>query len=281
MTARQDILKRFEAIKVWTRGDERAPNKPLLVLLGLSYLVQGRKRLVAFNDIEPDLRSLLTRYGPPRQTYHPNYPYWRLQNDRLWEVTGSDELGSYADPPTAALRKTEGGFPEEVFGLLSGDRKTVNSIVRKLLAAHFASSTHQDILQDLGLSETAMPRPSARSSKFRREVIQAYGHRCAICGYDVKIGQGIDLGLEAAHIKWHNAGGPCTVNNGLALCAIHHKAFDLGAIGLDNDLKIVISPQVYGSSGKVSLFTGLAGANIHMPNRLELLPTAAYLHWNQ
>lgn len=36
------------------------------------------------------------------------------------------------------------------------------------------------------------------------------------------------VGLEAAHIKWKQFGGPCEIPNGLALCAIHHKAFDKG-----------------------------------------------------
>jgi HNH endonuclease len=36
-------------------------------------------------------------------------------------------------------------------------------------------------------------------------------------------------GLEAAHIKWFQARGPDVVQNGLALCSLHHKIFDLGA----------------------------------------------------
>ncbi|MDI8841686.1 ACP phosphodiesterase, partial [Salmonella enterica subsp. enterica serovar Anatum] len=41
------------------------------------------------------------------------------------------------------------------------------------------------------------------------------------------------IALEAAHIRWKQHHGPCEVPNGLALCAIHHKAFDRGSIGLD------------------------------------------------
>jgi putative restriction endonuclease len=36
------------------------------------------------------------------------------------------------------------------------------------------------------------------------------------------------LGLEAAHIKWFQAGGPDIEANGLAMCSLHHKLFDLG-----------------------------------------------------
>jgi HNH endonuclease len=37
------------------------------------------------------------------------------------------------------------------------------------------------------------------------------------------------LGLDAAHIEWFQASGPDVVPNGLALCSLHHKIFDLGA----------------------------------------------------
>jgi predicted restriction endonuclease len=40
--------------------------------------------------------------------------------------------------------------------------------------------------------------------------------RCAICGYDTKVGQW-DLALDAAHIQWHQAAGPSILQNGLAL----------------------------------------------------------------
>ena len=52
-----------------------------------------------------------------------------------------------------------------------------------------------------------------------------------MCGYDVRLGNR-ELGLEVRHIKWHQAGGPDTEVNGLALCVLHHKLFDCGAYGM-------------------------------------------------
>jgi hypothetical protein len=49
------------------------------------------------------------------------------------------------------------------------------------------------------------------------------------------------VALEAAHIKWKQHGGPCEISNGLALCAIHHKAFDKGSIGLDESMRVQVS----------------------------------------
>ncbi|WP_368732463.1 HNH endonuclease, partial [Proteus mirabilis] len=37
-------------------------------------------------------------------------------------------------------------------------------------------------------------------------------------------------GFTVLWIKWKQFDGPCTINNGLALCALHHSAFDMGVI---------------------------------------------------
>lgn len=54
----------------------------------------------------------------------------------------------------------------------------------------------------------------------------------AVLGLDLRIGN-VSAGLEAAHIQWHTAGGPDVEANGLSLCALHHKLFDLGAFTLE------------------------------------------------
>jgi len=55
--------------------------------------------------------------------------------------------------------------------------------------------------------------------------------------------------LEAAHIKWHQAGGPDTIDNGLALCSLHHKLLDLGALGISNEFTVIVSDKVNGYAG--------------------------------
>lgn len=69
-----DLLNLIEKIRPWKRGDRRAPHKPLLLLLALGRIQRGESRLVAFSEVEDDLRRLLKKYGPSRQSYHPEYP---------------------------------------------------------------------------------------------------------------------------------------------------------------------------------------------------------------
>ena len=61
---------------------------------------------------------------------------------------------------------------------------------------------------------------------FRAAVLQAYQQRCAVCGLPfTKL-------LEAAHIKPDSQGGSASVTNGIALCKIHHGAFDANLLGI-------------------------------------------------
>ena len=38
-----------------------------------------------------------------------------------------------------------------------------------------------------------------------------------------------------AHIRWHQAHGPATIPNGIALCALHHELFDAGTFTLSSE----------------------------------------------
>jgi len=53
-------------------------------------------------------------------------------------------------------------------------------------------------------------------------VLRAYEYRCAVCGFDVRLGS-VSIALDAAHIRWHQAGGPETESNGLALCVLRER----------------------------------------------------------
>jgi hypothetical protein len=84
--------------------------------------------------------------------------------------------------------------------------------------------------------------------QFRQRVLTASEYRCAVCGFDVRLGS-VSVALDAAHIRWHQAGGPDRESNGLALCVLHHKIFDLGAFTLDHQGVMLISDQANGTAG--------------------------------
>lgn len=88
------------------------------------------------------------------------------------------------------------------------------------------------------------------------------------------------VALEAAHIKWHQAGGPDVEVNGLALCSLHHKLFDRGAFTLSNDLEILVSDGAYGSVGFQEWLMRFHGQKLNFPQRQTYYPSENYTRWH-
>lgn len=82
-------------------------------------------------------------------------------------------------------------------------------------------------------------RSRVHGPAFRRDVLDAYGQRCAVCALN------IPCLLDAAHIiPDRDEAGIASATNGLALCKTHHAAFDANLLGVDENLTIHISPTV-------------------------------------
>ncbi|MGQ9917320.1 MAG: HNH endonuclease [Bryobacteraceae bacterium] len=134
---------------------------------------------------------------------------------------------------------------------------------------------HGEILAAVGLERHGEPAPAVEP--FRSSVLEAYDYACALCGHDVRLGKAA-LGLGAAHIRWRPAGGPDEVSNGIALCAIHHRAFDRGALTLDTTCRIEVSPWLSGTNGLWEMFTSLNGRRARLPKDAARAPT--HLLWH-
>ena len=79
-------------LNVWKRGSQRAVHKPLLLLYVLSQYQKGHDRFFTYKEIDEPLRDLLIEFGPHRKSYHPEYPFWRLQNDEIWELKNHEQV---------------------------------------------------------------------------------------------------------------------------------------------------------------------------------------------
>ncbi|HWB71707.1 MAG TPA: HNH endonuclease [Egibacteraceae bacterium] len=225
-----------------------------------------RPRLLTLGEIENDLRRLLEDFGPPRRRQQPHYPFWHLQSDGLWEVPEGARVARVTgrgSPPLRDLSPLAGGLPGPLYEQLRADPDLVMRLARRLLDEHFPSSVHCDILERVGLPDEGAA-PAARDPGFRLRVLRAYEFRCAVCGYDGRL-DATPVGLEAAHVQWWSHRGPDRVGNGLALCTLHHKAFDLGVIGLDERLRVQVSQAFHGGQRARELVIAYAGAPLRRP----------------
>ncbi len=118
-------------------------------------------------------------------------------------------------------------------------------------------------------------RTRMHQARFREAVMRAYQHCCAICRlrrYEL---------VEAAHIVGDADGGEPVVPNGLALCKLHHAAFDRHIVGIRPDLHIVVRDDVLAEVDGPMLLHGLQGFHGQLlgalPARATERPSADFL----
>ena len=112
---------------------------------------------------------------------------------------------------------------------------------------------------------------------FRSQLLYAYGDRCAVCNLGRR---GL---LDAAHIvdDAEDHGEP-VIQNGLALCRIHHGAYDQFLIGIRPDLRIEVAEDVIAEVDGPMLEHGLKkadGLRIRVPETKKLHPDPENLQW--
>ncbi|HEY5248862.1 MAG TPA: HNH endonuclease [Dermatophilaceae bacterium] len=109
-----------------------------------------------------------------------------------------------------------------------------------------------------------LSRQRLHQPAFRAGVMLAYERRCTICAL-----RHADL-LDAAHIiEDGSPGGDPVVVNGLALCKIHHAAYDRRILGISPDLTVHIDAEVLDEVDGPMLKHGLQ--EFH-GERLRILP---------
>jgi len=168
----EDLKLAVQKIKVWQRGVQRAPHKPLLLLYALGRVSRGEPRKMKYELVKNDLKSLLTEFGPPRVAHSSSYPFIRLSNDRLsesnmpiWEIHGIEALKTNKDWTERELvdNQTEGGFTEKAYNLLKEDHKLVRELATIILNNNFPTTLHDDILVQVGLDlKTTGKKPAAQ-----------------------------------------------------------------------------------------------------------------------
>lgn len=109
---------------------------------------------------------------------------------------------------------------------------------------------------------------------FRRRVLAAYANQCALCKL-----QHVSL-LDAAHIREDKDGGEPIVPNGIAMCAIHHRAFDANVLGIRPDYVIQVQPLVLLEKDGPTLqhaLQGVHGQSLQVPQQRAAKPDPALL----
>lgn len=271
-----ELKRRISNLNVWKKQNQRAPHKPLLVLLALAEFQRGEK-ILPYAQTRAKLKSLLMEFGPLRRSYHPEQPFVRLTSDGIWMLSKTVDRNHFTERGLL-LDGISGGFSLEVLELLENRPNLVPDIAVMLLHAHFPDTMHQDIMDAVGLELTKSTK-RRRDPEFRNRILKAYEYKCAICGFNVRLGNQL-VGIDAAHIQWHQAGGPDHEDNGIALCSLHHKLFDRGVFTITHDRRLIVAEEAHGTTGFDEWLMKYHGKEIHMPINPLYLPQIMFLEWH-
>lgn len=275
-----ELRRRIANLSIWKKHGQRAPHKPLLLLHALARLQQNQA-VLPYEETRTKLKKLLFEFGPPRKSYHPEEPFVRLTTDGIWELNVDVDKRNFSDKQLVSGHAA-GGFRPDVLVLLKDNQRLVLEIAEHLLHDHFPETVHQEIAEEVGLQLDATPLTGrrGRDPEFRNRILKAYEYSCAICGFNVRLGHNL-VAVDAAHIQWHQAGGPDSEENGIALCALHHKLFDRGVFTITEDRQLLVAEEAYGTQGFEDWLMKFHGKEVRAPIHPTYRPKVTFIEWHR
>ncbi|MGP3949591.1 phosphorothioated DNA-binding restriction endonuclease [Streptomyces sp. 7N604] len=290
-----ELMSALSGLRRAQIGSRRAPHKPLLVLWLLGRFLVSGNTAVTYDEAEEPVSRLINDFGPAmtsrsRARERAAMPFVHLERE-VWDLR--DRHGNVIDqdaPERGSWLRSRGAHGRlhiQVEKLLA-DPSTLAGAVRLLLEQHFTPALELPIRDAIGLDlvglddviyEPATRKGRKRRAGFAEEVLRAYAYACAFCGFDGALGRN-PVGIEAAHVRWHSQDGPDEVSNGLALCSLHHRLFDLGVLGLLPELRIQVSEMFVARSPAGRAIDALHGQPIASPRPGRDTVDAQYVIWH-
>jgi putative restriction endonuclease len=315
-----DYLKRFAKLRTdtsptrWSAATcHRAPHKPLLLLVIMDLFAQGSINANLI-EITAELGELFTLYWarvmPPDQRSNLALPFFHLKSDGFWHLVPRPGKESFL----AAVRqiRSVNQLQETVLGARLDDElyalfcveESRNLLRAVLIETYFASEIQpalveqgavnveafrysQALLEQArtrqakeGLADEEGYRSAARDQGFRRAVVIAYDHRCALCGIRMLTPDGHTV-VDAAHLVPWSISHDDDPRNGMALCRLCHWTFDEGLVGVSSQYLVITSPQLAASHNVPGHLLTLVGRGIIGPTEKPLWPDLDALSWHR
>lgn len=300
--------RKFTKLKQGGTKYGKAPHKPVFLLTILELI---DKQIIVENrvTITPELVA----------TFKENFallvdsankddftqPFFYLKNEGFWFLQSKPDflLDVYIrSVQTLSDRLEYAYFADDLCSLLLNPKSRLH-LKTVLLSTYFpttqaaywqvknAGRSYVQDLENYLLNEKEFPYKTAllpaddeeirfvRGGLFKKLVPKVYDFTCAISGMKVISIDGSSL-VEACHIVPISVLGDDKVTNGIALCPNLHTAFDRGMIGVDDQLRVVVSPALADNVASSYNLTQFHGQPLRMPFGKVHYPKMESFQWH-
>lgn len=297
---------------VWGESTKRkAPHKPILLLAVLDLVHRGIIT-TPFIDITGDLVELNELFNlywrkiiPLGQTSSIAFPFSRLDRESFWELVpqpgktiSSAKINNTSSVTYLRSYALGARFDDALFRIMQQDDGR-GALREVLLQAHFSPDAAALLREQSAINREAFDygrllqekshlpmvkeiveaqnfRPLARDQGFRRIVVTAYDHRCALCGVRIITPEQHTV-VDAAHIVPWSISQNDDIRNGMALCKLCHWAFDKGMLGVSENYDVITSRHISADPNAPGFLLTLTGRGIIPPSDRDLWPAQQYL----
>lgn len=158
----------------------------------------------------------------------------------------------------------------------AGNDHAIDLLVQAGQGLEPAAEELEGVPQDRGIVISRVAR-RRRESHFRDRVLGAYTYACAMCHVQLEL-------VEGAHIISVGVPGSTDeTSNGIALCPLHHEAYDDGLVGVRHDYVVVVNEAEFqrlrqvGLGGEEQRFRAELKPQIILPGVIADRPRPEYL----
>jgi len=275
-----------------------APHKPLLILAAIDLIEQGK---VLNNQILPNTEFVeaFLKYWNLIRSDRPRIflPFYYLKSDGFWHLHAKSNGTIYAfrSMTQVAENVAFASFDDDLFALLLQpiEREAIRQTIIEIYFADDAEVFRAAICEDQRnfslenlLSEQAnletartFDKPK-RSRLFRGVIMRLYDYTCAACRFRLVTLDGMTA-VDAAHIVPFSVSHDDGIGNGLALCKLHHWAFDNGLISIDDKFCLLVSVTFEESGNEYFALNNLQSKSIFLPKEKPFRPSISMLRWHR
>jgi len=269
-----DWLRQQSAAKIWlTRKELRENFSWHGRVIPLMDLQKGIWNPKDFTHTLSVTSTFDNPYGDVHDDTQELFDY-RYQSSSTGEGTNSKLRAAFREAiPIVLFHEFERGKYIAQFPVYVANDFRENSTFQLDLRGIDFQNNEEFVVGDLPVEKVYAERLTLQrlhQPRFRARVIRAYDEKCTVCKL-----RHVEL-LDAAHIipdsREH---GFASVNNGLALCKIHHTAYDRNVIGITPDYQVQVAQSVLEEVDGPMLEYGIKmmhGKKLELPKNSSDLP---------